>query len=148
MDANTLAWWQIIITAAVGVITIFTYFRIARLSTKSNSFNRLDDELNNIVNTWVKYPYLEDLDFIEKFHKKEADKTEGLRYDAHCTLVFNYVESLYKHFKGKAKKMALYNEYKEMIIVHKDWWAENQADELTAYTGNFKSFVQLLIDNA
>jgi hypothetical protein len=147
MDPNKLPEYQFWATVILGGLTIYTYFRISGLSQKGNSFNRLDDELNNIVNTWVKYPYLEDEDFIIKYHKKEADRMEGLRYDAYCTLVFNFVESLHKHFKGNKTRMGKYNEYPEMILVHKSWWAANQLDPLTAYTGKFKDFVQFVIND-
>jgi hypothetical protein len=122
MDSNsTLAIWQLIATICLGLLTIWTYFRISTLSSKHNSFSRLDDELNNIVNTWVKYPYLEDDDFIDSYHLGKADKQESLRYDAYCTLNFNFIESLYKHFKANNSKMADYNEYREIIIQHKQW---------------------------
>ncbi|HET6256237.1 MAG TPA: hypothetical protein VFE32_19320 [Puia sp.] len=147
MDSNnsTLAVWQLISTIGLGLLTILTYFRIARLSTKTNAFGRLDDELNNIVKTWVKYPILEDDEFIESCLTDKAEKTDKLRYDAYCTLNFNYIESLYKYFKGSVKRMARYSEYEEMILTHKEWWKKNQSNSLTAYKGKFTAFVEKVI---
>jgi hypothetical protein len=148
MDSNsTLAVWQLIATIALGLLTIWTYFRISTINSRTTSFSRLDDELNNIVNTWVKYPYLEDDDFITSYHSNQAEKSESLRYDAYCTLNFNFIESLYKHFKANKRKMAAYNEYKEIIVQHQLWWKQNQADELTAYTGDFRAFVEEVIES-
>ena len=141
----SLAAWQLISTAVLGLLTIGTYFLISRLSRRSNTFFRLDDELNNIVNTWVKYPLLEDNNFINAYHVQKLDKEDALRYDAYCTLNFNFIESLYKHFDGNKRKMRGYCEYEEIIKSHKEWWSKNQNDALTQYRGEFGHFVDTVI---
>lgn len=143
--SNTLAIWQIVISGLVGILTIISYFLIANLSGKNTKFNRLDDELNNIVNTWVKYPQLEDDDFISRYYSKNLVSVEASRYDAYCTLNFNFLESLYKHFSGNKTKIRDYCEYEEIIITHYKWWNKNQSSSVTKYTGKFGKFIDEVV---
>lgn len=137
--------WQLIATILLGLLTIAGYFILNHLSLRRISFLRLDEEIDNLVNTWIKYPLLEDDDYIKDYHEKQLTPELRSRFDAYCTLSFNVVDSLYNFYSGNRSKMKAYCEYEEMIITHKEWWKKNQQNPRTSYKGKFVSLVEEVI---
>jgi hypothetical protein len=119
---------QAIATLLVGVATIFTYFRIARITERSLLFNKLNSDLDRIVEYTIQYPYFEDEEYAHKQYRidiissVEEKKNNALRYELFAIMNFNFVEDLYKYYNGNEKKMARVANFSELIESHAEYW--------------------------
>jgi hypothetical protein len=136
--SNLIGIIQIIITAIVGLFTILVYFRITRLandnnneqtdrSHRNNLFNKLNMDLDRIVDYTIRYPYFDDAEYKKNY---TADLTGGdgklkenvLRYEAFAIMNFNFIEDLNSFFDGKEDQMTDMCNFEELIIDHQIYW--------------------------
>ena len=125
---NCISIAAVVATLLVGVVTILTYFRIARITNHSLMFNKLNSDLDRIVEYTIQYPYFEDEEYTRKQYRLDivsADKEkkkDALRYELFAIMNFNFVEDLFKFFKGNDKKMRDMAHYTELIESHGEYW--------------------------
>jgi hypothetical protein len=119
--------WSTVITALVGVATIFTYFRIGSNSRKYAEGSKLNDELTNLINLLMQYPFLEDPFFIKEYNDgNHRDDEKGMRYSAYCMLYVNYLGKVFDFCKGSKKKMLKVVNFRDWIYIHRQWWNNAQ----------------------
>jgi cell division protein FtsI/penicillin-binding protein 2 len=129
---------QVIITFGVGIATIVVYFRITHLANKNNDslndrmirnnrFQKLNSDLDRIVDYTIKYPYFDDIEYKKHYLKYlkssvEKEKEMAIRYEAFAIMNFNFIEDLYLFFDGDESKMSDLCDYKEIVIDNKYYW--------------------------
>jgi hypothetical protein len=136
---NYIGIFQVIATILVGIATIFTYFKIteisknstiqaARLNDESNRFNKLNGDLDQIVEYTIQYPYFEDEDYTKNQYRLNIDSSDSakresaLRYELFAIMNFNFIEDLYKFYNGDLAKMSKQTNYIELIESHAEYW--------------------------
>ena len=145
-----MKWDDTIGSAAVATIiattiTTITTLLNSYLTSRKNERKGLSDLLLQINSLTIEYPYFEDDAYIVTLQNKRKFTEKELRYNAFCTIVFNYLEGLFKHHCFNSKKVAKSAHYKEIIKTHQIWWSHPYAhkDNLTGYD---KRFIQIVND--
>ncbi len=134
------------ITAAAiaTLISAATSATITLLISRTNKIKHLDDQLDDILKIAVQYPYLESKSFTSTWNdKKDTEAEEYLRYDLYCTLLFNYLSRLSKHFKYDKDKIDGYVAAKDWVRLHKDYWNNPYEDfeNIDSYDKKFKELI-------
>jgi hypothetical protein len=123
----------------IGILTVKTYNKItavsadatrqaAKLSAESNLFNKLNQDLDRIVEFTIQYPYFEDEDYTknryrDEINSKDAVKRESaIRYELFAIMNFNFVEDLFKFYDGDESKMSKLAYYTELIESNGEYW--------------------------
>lgn len=111
---------------------------------KSESKEKLFNDLDKILEIGLEYPYLESKEFTSKWDNyRGTDDERYLRYDMYCNLIFNYLSRVFIHFEKDKKKIEDFLEVKSWIRTHKFNWL-NPSDEnenIDAYDEEFRSFI-------
>jgi hypothetical protein len=147
---NYIGIFQGLATLAVGIATILIYLRITRisaaatrqagqlsadattaaaaLSAKNLLFNKLNQDLDRIVEYTIKYPYFEDESYTHNQYRYgivssvPEEKEKALRYDLFAIMNFNFVEDLFKYFDGNEEEMSNVANYTELVESHAEYW--------------------------
>ena len=147
---NWIGIGQGIATLLVGIATIMTYLKITKISadatekasqisaaaTKAASdlaeqtllFNKLNQDLDRIVEYTIKYPYFEDEEYTQMKYRQEitsnteVEKERALRYELFAIMNFNFFEDLYRFCKGDNEKMSNIANYQELVESHSTYW--------------------------
>lgn len=131
-------------TAAIATLlaTSISVFFSLKIN-KSNKKDKLDSELNEILNISIQYPYLESEVFIKTWREERTSSDDiYVRYDLYATRVFNYIHRIYLHFNKNREKIDNYLAVKDWVRLHKDYWEypskefenkDNYGDEFTKY---------------
>ncbi len=96
----------------------------------------------------IKYPYLEDDAFCNKWKTKKKYSAEELRYENYCCIVFNIIETLYLHYGGNKNKIEGFLAVKELIRRHHKWWKapSGKLDNIDGYDKGFRQFVNSYLE--
>jgi len=137
------------ISLFVGIFTIFIYLKITKLANsnndklneinkKNNLFNKLNSDLDRIVDYTIQYPYFDDLEYKSIYQNDLiSDNIEkrntALRYTAFAIMNFNFVEDLNTFYKGNEQEMEDYCDFKELILDHVNYWNTLQENEKQGY---------------
>jgi len=130
---------QLVAIIFIGIWTIKTYHRIteisknatieaARLNDKSNRFNKLNSDLDKIVEYSIQYPYFEDEEYPTKNYRSDLNsgdlirREKALRYELFAIMNFNFIEDLYKYYNGNEEQMSDQTNFTEMIESHAEYW--------------------------
>ncbi len=147
---NWIAIVQVAATLIVGLATIMIYLRItaisanatrhageiaaeateaaAKLSERNLLFNKLNQDLDRIIEFTIQYPYFEDESYTKHEYRagivsnSKDDKEKALRYELFAMMNFNFVEDLYKYFNGDEEKMGNVAYFQELIVSHAEYW--------------------------
>jgi hypothetical protein len=123
----------------IGFWTIQTYHRITNNSTnatinsallaeKSLLFNKLNGDLDRIIEYSIQYAYFEDEDYTKNHYRTDIDSTEiakrenAIRYELFAIMNFNFVEDLFKYYHGDETEMSKQAHYTELIDSHREYW--------------------------
>ena len=143
--SNLLSLIQILVTCGFAGATVWTYFRITTISNENASRLQLDNDLNTLVKTWLKYPFLEELLFVNGYNS-EHRSIQTQRYEAYCMLSFNFIEDLQRHFRNDIDLMRNYCDFEQIIRMHWRWWNVNQVSNFRKYTNQeFITLIESLI---
>ena len=99
---------QILFIIGIGLITVIACILNYSVNIILNKISKiyLYKELNEIAELVIKYPFLENPEFIESWELSNTYNSDNnIRYYVFCTIVFNFLERLYKTCKGDKKKM-------------------------------------------
>jgi hypothetical protein len=115
---------------------------------KSERKEKLFDDLDQILEIGIEYPYLESKEFTSKWNNyRGTDDEKYLRYDMYCNRIFNYLSRVYSHFNKDKKKIEEFLEVKSWVRTHKYNWL-NPSDEnenIDAYDQDFRTFINSYI---
>ena len=142
--------WQIGIGIFLSVVTIASYFLIARMTTRATIeagrlsaqattaaatrserailSNKLNHDTDRSIELTIQYPYFEDEDYTQHQYLKDivstipTEKEKALRYEVFAMLNFNLIEDLYKFYEGDEDDMRHHLEYPEIIKSHSAYW--------------------------
>ena len=115
-----------ITSAAIAtIISAATSATVTLIIARSNAQKTLDDQLDSLLKIAVQYPYLESDAFASAWTSKYDPHDEKyLRYEHYCTLLFNYLSRVSKHYKYKVKKIEDYIAIKTWIRCHSAYWRD------------------------
>lgn len=124
---------------AGAIASLITYFSFKN-SEKRMKRSELIQMLDTLLQTSMKWPYLEDTQFIKHWSPQKHDE-KSCRYDNYCCMVFNFLERLWKLFKGNEEDMIDIVGYEEYILQHSNWWIVNSEYNEKYYDKKFCIFV-------
>jgi len=133
-----------IATLIAGSVSTLVAMGIA----KSNNTKRLEDSFDSILKIAVQYPFLENNNFTSLWDSKvDQTKEENLRYDVYCTLVFNFLERLCKHYSFNETKINDFVNMKDWIRTHENYWKYPlvKHENLDSYNQEFRALVEKYI---
>jgi hypothetical protein len=129
-----------IATLVSALTSAFVTLWLTRINKKKN----LDDQLDGVLKIAVQYPYLESENFTNSW-KSDFDHSDDkyLRYDMYCTLLFNYLSRMAKHYKYNKKNMEKDLAIKDWIRLHQKYWQypTSSYENVDSYD---KEFVELV----
>ena len=135
----------IIATITSTIISTLTSIGVALYLANRNDLRRFDEKLEELLKTAIQYPYLENAEFASDWTSK-YDRTDErkLRYEVYCTLVFNYLSDLCKHFKYNQEKVENYIAFKSWVRPHKKYWRDPSVphENVDTYSRQFVSLVE------
>lgn len=113
-----------ITAAAIATLISSSIATIVALKiNKHNALKSLNDQLDNILKIAIQYPYLESPSFCNTWQdNKDSEDERYLRYENYCTLIFNYLERLCKHYDFNVNDIQNHLNVKGWIRVHKSCW--------------------------
>lgn len=125
---------------ASGIAYLVSLWTLRR--TELDSLNQQLLQLNMIA---LQYPCLEDARFIADWaaHRDSADEN-FLRYSNYACIVFNFLESVARHFNYERQKIEDYIHFAEMAQTHRAWW-DHPAEEVAniqGYPVKFRNLVR------
>ncbi len=140
-----------VLIAALGSISaaVSAYFsskssKITLQLYQNERKEKLNQELNRIIELGIQYPYVENKTFTSKWNEmKLANDEKYLRYDMYCNLLFNYLHHVFEYYKGDKSKIESYLDVKSWIRFHKENWY-NPVDEnenIDGYDEEFRKFI-------
>lgn len=143
---NSTAFSTIIsVIISTTTIVVFNYINQRRDSKKE-----LNNELNSLLDIVIKYPYLEDKAFVNKWDNYKNSSLEPyLRYDAYCTRLFNFLNRVCIHFKYDKRKIENFIAIKDWIRLHKDYWEKPQElfENIDSYDLKFRNMINQYLKN-
>ncbi len=108
-----------------------TTFYLQCKAEKSRRKAELDRQLIELQNLAVRYPFLEDGTYADKWDEQRENMLSGnlpleerdkfLQYDAYTELLFNYVSRCLNYYR-KEKKLLEYVDFKGWLRPHKKCW--------------------------
>jgi len=130
-----------LLSAAVSAVVALT---VVTLTLRANRRQHIENMIAKLVDVSIAYPHLEDDKFCASWN--DADKTdkEVMRYDNYCCLVFNLLETLWKHCGGNPKRIEAIFFAREMVLRHKQWW-KSQPNNLGGYEIPFHRYIDKII---
>jgi hypothetical protein len=117
--------YSAIITVIISTIVSLV---VTKLTTKSDERKALHDQLDNILNIAIEYPYLEDALFTNNWTKEklevqnEDERFKNIRYEYYAIKVFNYIERFGKYHNWMVADIDKEMNVKEWVTVHEKYW--------------------------
>lgn len=137
MDITSAA----IATIVAAITSITVTLLLARLNAKKS----LDDQLDGILKIAVQYPYLESKDFTNAWTSTyDRNDEKALRYEVYCTLVFNFMSRLAKHYNFKETKIEDHVAIKPWARIHAKYWRDptEAYDNTDTYDSAFVDLIE------
>lgn len=137
MDITSAA----IATIVAAITSITVTLLLARLNAKKS----LDDQLDGILKIAVQYPYLESKDFTNAWTSTyDRNDEKALRYGVYCTLVFNFMSRLAKHYNFKETKIEDHVAIKPWARIHAKYWRDptEAYDNTDTYDSAFVDLIE------
>lgn len=103
-------------------------------------------DFNTLCQLVVMYPHVESEQYIKSW-KPEYTDTQALRYDAYCTMVFNFINKLWEASDkdmDEANRLVYITEY---VDAHYYWWFNNADINKLAYDKAFILAIEDLHNN-
>ena len=130
-------------TVIASAIASLVAWLVCRRSMRAQERAELRGVVLELIRTTIQYPRLEDDGYCKSW-TPERDSEDDLRYENYCCLVFNLLEDMWRHFRGKARKIEAFFGVREMVQRHQAWWCspENGPAIAGGYTDpKFRSFI-------
>lgn len=130
--------------AFATLISAITSALVTLWLNKNNKQRHIDDQLDTIIKISIQYPYLENSVFTSSWiDNKKSNEEEYLRYDAYCTLLFNYLSRLADFYKYDRNKIESYIAIKDWVRLHKNYWLNPASDyeNIDSYDDKFRELI-------
>lgn len=129
-----------LISSVTAAVVSWAMNRKTRRDQERSELRAFITQLNMIA---IQYPYVEDDAFCAKWPSANPPAEADMRYDNYCCLVFNLLERLWKHYKGRDDRIHAVFGATEMIRRHRVWWrsTRNRVDNLGGYDLGFIQYV-------
>jgi hypothetical protein len=111
---------------------------------KKEKLEKLNDDLNRILELGIQYPYLESKTFTQKWNDfKSTEDERYLRYDIYCNFIFNYLQNVWLHFEQDKTKVEDFVDIKTWIRIHKQNWLSpiDDNENIDGYSVEFRQFI-------
>ncbi len=129
------------ITCLVGIASLVISLFIYWGGQRDNEKSRLNENLNNILNTGIEHPYLEDKNFIDSL-SSYTENEKAIRYDLYCIMWFNFIEQVYRHHYYQKSLIQDFINVEEIVKTHRTWWIKNDGDNKSGYKSmGFEAFI-------
>jgi hypothetical protein len=134
-----------ITSAAIAtLISAVTSAIVATRISYSNKVKNLDDQLDGLLKIAIQYPYLESEHFTSTWISTfDLNDEKYLRYDVYCTLLFNFLERVSKHYRYQQAKIENFVAIKDWVRLHGRYWKDptSSYENVDSYE---KEFVNLI----
>lgn len=111
-----LTYTPIILSSAALTLSVFTWNR----NHKNTLYDACDVGLSELIKISMQYPQYRSEELCLKVLKSDDD-IERLRYDGYCTLVWNYLETLYDKHGSNITKSPFYGSLQSLGQRHRHW---------------------------
>lgn len=132
-------------TAAIAtIISSIIASSLAIYLNREKKKGRLDDRLEEIIKITIQYPYLENDEFIKGWNEnKNTTNDTYLRYDAFCTLLFNFLEDYCAYFNWNEKKIHENLNVKDWVRIHETYWWNpvTKFENVDSYKKEFRNII-------
>jgi hypothetical protein len=137
-------------TLLSALVSAFVASIISKRALRAQAWADLVRRIDQTTMIGIQYPYVEDENFCGSWPPPGAPEEPYQRYDNYCCLVFNLLEDLYGHFKGRAARIEERFGAREMIVRHRRWWRDPQVSPLNraGYGDGFCGYVEATITDA
>lgn len=134
-----------ITSAAIAtLISAITSATVALLIAGNNTRKSLDDQLDGLLKICIQYPYLENDAYTSQWSSNYDPQDERhARYEHYCTLLFNYLSRVCKHFKYEKSKVENYVAIRSWVRCHKRYW-KDPTDAYSTSDEYDEKFVKLI----
>lgn len=132
---------------SVGVSTI-TLIYIMIKTSRDNQKTSLDNQLNEIINISIQYPYLDSRNFANNWVYDESQTDETLlRYESYCVLVFNYMSKVADFYCYKIEKIEKFVAFTDWARMHSKYWNDPKLryENIDSYDSKFVELINGLI---
>ena len=120
----------------------FLSYKIFDRNYDAAQLGRLNDNLNQILNVDLQYPYVEDTTFIKRWNEKGTSKSDStLRYETYCYYVFDFIQNTAEYYNYNKRKIEKFVDVKDFIFTHEKWWKSPSSGDEEAFPKEFRKFV-------
>ena len=137
-----------IIISGISLIVSISGAWFSLKKDKKERYERLNAELNKLIEIAIQYPYVESKRFTSKWgDNKDSDCEQYLRYDMFCNRLYNHLHNVCKHFNYNKRKIEDFVDIKSWIRLHRQNWL-NPVDEnenIDGYDKKFRDFINSYI---
>ncbi|KLI27638.1 hypothetical protein A9X77_08375 [Brachyspira hyodysenteriae] len=146
MDKNTII-ISLISGLSGAIVSSIIYIVLYYINNKNEKIRELNNELHNILEISVRYPYLENKDFIKEWYNNNGSNNNDeryMRYEVYYNLVFNFLENTFSFYKYKEKEISNFINYKEWVRLHKEGWIneKDKYNNLDTYSEGTKKIIK------
>lgn len=141
--SNSISTTAIITVISTAFAIMINYF-IFKKNYNAAEIKRLDDNLNQMINYTIQYPYLEEKTFIESWVKNKSNPNEQyMRYESYCIFVFNFLDRLCRYYNFNKISIEKFIHIKEVVRIHAEWWKNptGEYDNIEGYSDDFRKFI-------
>jgi hypothetical protein len=118
----------------------------------SSEIARLNSELTNILKIQIKYPYLENKQFVNcwssnKVTGNDEKRLDYQRYDSYCCMLFDFISQIHELYNGDNAKIENFFAVEEEVNIHRKWWQNplNPRDNIEGYGNDFRNYINSVI---
>ena len=110
-------------TAIATLIAVFVTVIVNLNINRQNHRQLLNQRLYDILKMALQHPKFESKSFTDKWTSKhDENDDEALRYELYATIVFNYLEDLFKFYNFNEKKIEKELAVKDWVRIHGKYW--------------------------
>lgn len=133
------------ISLVISILSVGLSFYIFVKNFNSTEEHNLNDNLNQMLNISIRYPYLEDSTFIARWPQyKDSSDERYLRYNSYCIYVFNFLQSVCAYYNYNQEEVETFVAMDEIVNTHATWWQNQPSYEHDNDKGYDSSFCQLV----
>lgn len=132
--------WPTLITALLGIIQFIWNVK----HRKREELIDLHKRLESILNITITYPYLEHESITNTWKlNMHSNEEKYCRYYQFCTILFNYLESVYRHFDYDEEKVQNFLDVRSWVKIHRQIWLNplNENENSEGYPARFVKII-------
>lgn len=141
MDGSIIA---ALITGSLTLLIAISQGVYIWMSKKKEKEEKLQEELNALLELTVQYPYLEHPTITEHWiENKDKALPRFMRYDQFCNLLFNHLSHVYNFYEGNVNKIENFVDVKSWVRLHEQNWKSPliRHENRDAYDKDFRDFI-------